>query len=40
MTTNKLNRRDFITRSSLLAGGVAAAPSLGMKGNIFKEGKK
>jgi predicted dehydrogenase len=40
MTTNKLNRRDFITKSSLLAGGLAAAPAFGMDRNFFQNGKK
>ncbi|MFW5821019.1 MAG: Gfo/Idh/MocA family protein, partial [Bacteroidota bacterium] len=40
MTSKSLNRRDFITKSSIVAGGLAAAPAFGMKGNIFREGKK
>lgn len=40
MTKKSINRRDFISRSSILAGGLAASPAFGMKGNFFKEGKK
>ncbi len=40
MTTKSINRRDFLTKSSLLAGGLAAAPAFGMKGNIFRDTRK
>lgn len=39
MIKKSINRRDFIARSGILAGGIAA-PSFGQKGNFFREGKK
>lgn len=39
MNKKTLNRRDFISKSSLLAGGIMAAPSLNLKTGVFNQKK-
>ncbi len=35
MNENYLNRRDFIVKSGLVAGGLAASPAMSSLGNVF-----